>query len=149
MYSKATFTWVYSGQLAVSHSAGEVCDATMFNLIRLYAAAEMFGDIKIKNDIVDALLERFVKQGPSAQSIKMAWEKTPSKSPLQPIIIAWFLGTACHEWFEKNHEALPRQFIVDLVHRRMLNKNKETPVPKLPDKARYHEKEEAKNEEKK
>ena len=88
-----------------SHSS----EPFLMQLATVYATAEKFGILKLKNDLID-LLFRFrradsIPKPPSSNTVSYFYSTTPPKSPLRKIFVAWYTWHVNQAWY--GHSSTP------------------------------------------
>lgn len=92
-------------------------------LVNVYAAAEKYAMVDLKNDLIDLLFrlkraEPKLKPPPCA-AISYSYNCTPRRSPLRKLLVAWYTWHVDKEWY--GYETTPDMlsevpdFAVDLL----------------------------------
>ncbi|KAK5679374.1 hypothetical protein LTS10_008189 [Elasticomyces elasticus] len=120
-----------------------------FQLFRLYAAADAFLDVALKNATMDALrdLKAMDHCKMSTESLNYVWESTASGACLRKFLLGWIAATAPPGLWRKvatdiSHE-LMTDVCVHMMEHRVLEQSVEAPWAK--DWCDYHEHGEGEN----
>ena len=114
--------WIYSGNVVIEVEGAntEALRTKAEKLVKLYTCAEMLGDMRLRNAVIDALLERRgqYKAIPNPDAVSHAYGKTAENSPLRKLLVAQYLAMTARQadWFKACGHRLPFQFLFDLVH---------------------------------
>ena len=78
----------------------------MLRLAKVYAAAEKYGIIELKNTLID-LLFRMTRaiprpKPPTYTVLRYVYNTTPTSSPLRSLLVAWYTWHIDATWYETN-----------------------------------------------
>lgn len=139
---EAYIQWVYSGVIVVEENEQNRKSKTgITNLVMLYAAGDMLGDVRLRNAVIDRIILNCEQANiaPGSRSVTIAYDSTPEGSTLRKLIVDWYLSQHNALWFKNNSQFFPRDFLVDLVYGRMANNNQQTACPIDGSTCKYHE----------
>lgn len=120
--------WAYTGIVRVKDD--EVVDLTRdatqtgclkIQLIKLYTAADVLIDTQLRNATIGRLVEncRCSNTIPGISHVNAAYESTAEGSKLRQFLADSYMDFAKAEFFKKEGGKLPKEFLVDLLERKM------------------------------
>ena len=138
--------WAYTGNVVVKEDDDNVDleskgDDIKKNLVRLYVAADLLGDQRLRNAVIDRFIQVQDEDSgyPGCAIINAAYGRTSETSTLRKLFVDYWLNFAHNDWFKENGKGFTKDFLFELVHGRMLNNNAKTAMPSTKNKCKYHE----------
>jgi len=138
--------WLYCKVYDKPHFAGEPCDDDQIgymDLAKLYVAADKFGIIGLKNDVMDRWCEAHstTAEAPFTEVLDYVYENTTSKSKLREVIVAIYVWEIDYEWYQDAQQTLRKrpEFATDVaiaMAQKMMD-SKQSPF--ILDSSRFHE----------
>lgn len=140
--------WLYTKSFDIPPFKGDDCDddqLVLTYLARLYVAADKYGIVGLKNDVIDHwFTAKEDSQVPDAELLKYVYANTTAKSKLRDLIVAEYVWELGFEWYRDDDSKkalcdLP-EFAADLaiaLATSMDNNDAESPF--LLDSSQFHE----------
>lgn len=90
-------------------------------LIKLYIAADMLMDKRLRNAAIDRLMSMCIlaNSTPGSQLVTLAYESTPEGSKLRQWFIDAYSDFGDMQWWKENGQELPKAFLFDVLFCKM------------------------------